>query len=1366
MADVPQRPGQLNGREEQPTNAFLADFVAVSALLLATGLCAAAAPSLPLPRMVVPKASAGPTIDGKMAPREWDRAAAATAFTVAFHGQLAKNQSVVWVTYDDERIYVCFRNHRGEHDVFLSRKARADDDAAIVFDHSNEIWITPPGAPQATYQTLFNAYPGVYDVKMIPSVGYTAKSWRGRWKMASSETADHWIVEAAAPISSFGAAAIADGAVWRGLFTTDVLGKGGGFRAWAPGGAFAETNRHGRLEFRHSGAAFQLLDVETAFTGRLRLPMAVAGATNAAAKVTVTVRCGAGVKASGGDLVLTKAVDVPAGRRKTFELAGDLTKLALPMQKVVVQNKPRVEKEFPRGFCEVTAADGGDVVLYHQVFPFTIDGSVRRPPAKIKTTPYETPFGLAAYHAPLSKKLLVKIDRYYMTRRGEAVAGRARLICGETHKVVAERPIAPFRRDYSQFPIDVGGLNVPVQTEQHWADAQPIVAENKRIEAENKKRAARGEKPLPLRPPPGPEPARYTLAVGLTGADGRARAQMSIPVDLLGYRFEWLGNSIGKSDRVIPPWTPVKAAAGEVTTWNKRYKLNGLGLAEMIVNAGRRQLSGPMRLVAVVDGKEFDVTAGAGKVASATEAAVELVGGATVGGAKIDVSTRVAFDGCVVNTLRLCRSAAAKSAKLERLSLIVRMPASEAPCFVTTAGGWSAQHGWTPARWDSRETSAASRVGNFVPYVFLTDSDRGFCWFADTDKGWMLDPNAPTQEVVREGETVTLKVHFVTRPTDLAGPTELTYGWMVTPQKPQPPGWRATHINYHKPYPKARCVFYNDADWAVLWPYYCSPFPWSYEKSKKMLDGAKANGVVPHVGNIAHAIARYRDHKGRWFNELAADWGSTPGDRSNGNVTRCPAVNDFQLWHFDRWVKQSGLPGIYFDENYLDEEYNYLSGQAYLLPGDRVQPAYSYLGLREYNKRLRYMFHANGYRPPYLWLHTTSGQPVYAWMPDVAMEGENVAPTGMDNDYISCLPASRLRSIGMGRNLGAAAIIMCQADRHYKPAFGDFMVEQFVGWVLAHDCLPESNLFWPVLAGELEMWHEEIRFLPYWKGGSPVSSKTKDVLVSAHARDGHAVLWIVNTARKNCRAVVEIDLKRLGLAAGKTIAFDAETGQRRKLAGGAPRKLTVDVPQRMWRAVRLMQPRRLTGETTFIAAFDGAEVAADEAFGHCYGHCRDGKTVSGGRGGGRAVALDKEIRFDTRHHLAAETGSVSLAAWLPDARARGTLLSFGKQGPSLRIDRGRVKLCDAKRKALAEAELKLGDGGRWVEFHVRWRGRDVSVRLNGTESLTAKLPSPLPIAPMGRGLAIQNNRERVRPTQITFGPIPGARLDDLRMAAR
>jgi hypothetical protein len=189
-----------------------------------------------MPEIVVAKTSHPPVIDGKMEPGEWDRAAAATGFTVAFAGDLAKNQSVFWVTYDDQYLYVCFKNYRGPHDDFLKKTARGDDDESIVFDHSNEIWITPPATPLATYQTLMNSYPAIYDCKKIPSVGYTSKSWRGNWTAVASETADYWIVEARAAIQAFGGSAIADGATWRALFTARAA-------ASAPGPPAAHSRR-------------------------------------------------------------------------------------------------------------------------------------------------------------------------------------------------------------------------------------------------------------------------------------------------------------------------------------------------------------------------------------------------------------------------------------------------------------------------------------------------------------------------------------------------------------------------------------------------------------------------------------------------------------------------------------------------------------------------------------------------------------------------------------------------------------------------------------------------------------------------------------------------------------------------------------------------------------------------------------------------------------------------------------------------------------------------------------------------------------------------------------------------------------------
>jgi hypothetical protein len=1324
--------------------------------------------NLPLPEMVVSRAITPPTIDGKMEPGEWDRAPACTAWVHAFREEMGLVQSVAWITYDDKYIYVCIKNNRGPKGEFLSKRARKSDDPGIVFDPSNEIWLTPPVTPATTYQTLFNPYPAVFDAKMIPSVGYTAMSWQGNWKIASSETKDYWIVEARAEIKSFGFDSIKDGSIWRALFCAD-MGDGYGFRAWAPGGAFCDIPRHGYLRFKDASPVFQFLSVESIFTGKYNFEMAVTGPPKGKSDVTVQLRFGPGATAAAGDRVVEKKVTVADGKREPLVMSGDVTSLKLPRRKVEIDS---VQREVPAGCCEVTAKTADGSVLYHQVFPFAIHGWVRTPPAVIKTTPYETPFGVSAFYAPLNKKLIVKADRLYMPRRAEVTGGVARLK-GPGGGVLAQRKIAPFYFDCSEFPMDLANVAVPVETEADWAASKGAEAENKRavaenqknteenrkIAEENKKLAAAG-KPLqpllsikPLRPVGAAKAAvEYDLEVVLTGADGKTIAATTAKVKLLGYQFEWLPNNVGVSDKVIPPWTPMKWNNGAISMWNKNYRMNGLGLADEVLNAGSRQLS-RMKMVAVVNGKETEVKPGKPVLRRATEAGIDQSGDAMFAGVQLNVSTRVEFDGCVMNTMQL---RGAKDARLDRLSLVVTMPENEAPCFVTTSGGWSAYHGWTPKKWDSRETALGSMIGNFVPYVLFTDSDRGFCWFADTEKGWLLDPGAATLEMAREGGQIVFRVNFVTRPGALQQPTTINYGWTVTPQKPQPKGWRNWIIG-QRPNAKGRGVFWCDADWAVLWPYYSSPFPWDYEKSKRLLEnGDGRNGVISCVGNIAHAIARYCDYKGRWFNEVGADWGNVPGDLSNGNVCRLPrGPNDFQLWHWDRWIKKSNLSGLYFDETYLGEEWNYLAGNAYLTPDERVQPGYSYIGLRDLFKRLRYVFDADGKKPPCVWLHTTSGHPVYAWMPDVSMEGENVEPASLENDYIESLPASRIRSIDMGRNLGAAPFVMCQTDRHYNAAFSDPLVDQFVGWLLLHDVLPEGVEFWQSLAGEMQMWNDDIRFLPYWKQKLGLECRTADVLVSAHVRRGNAVIWIMNTAGAGRRAALAVDLTALGLDASRSVrVFDAETGEDYRLVGNL---LSLEIPKRMWRCVRIVQDPLLADGITFVARFD-QDAVADAAFGCPLPNVPSEALIPLATAVGKAgkgLPLDAAVVYNARHNIPARGGRMAFDLKC-DAAAGGTLISVSSL--AIQLDQGKLRVHQGQEKPL-EAALKLPATAAWHRFTILWSESDLKVACDGREVLVARLQSPL-IPPLKRGIQIRGHGKS---TDVPFsiGPVHRAVINNL-----
>jgi hypothetical protein len=138
---------------------------------------------------------------------------------------------------------------------------------------------------------------------------------------------------------------------------------------------------------------------------------------------------------------------------------------------------------------------------------------------------------LTASYAPLSKKLLVKIDRYYMPARASVVGGRVQLVDPRTGQSLAQSVIGRFEKDYSEFALDLQNVPVPVETEQDW--------ENSHL------RASLGS----TRPPPAAESlgtsAEYQLKAVLTDKSGNQLASSAVPVKLQGFQFSWLPNDIG-----------------------------------------------------------------------------------------------------------------------------------------------------------------------------------------------------------------------------------------------------------------------------------------------------------------------------------------------------------------------------------------------------------------------------------------------------------------------------------------------------------------------------------------------------------------------------------------------------------------------------------------------------------------------------------------------------------------------------------------------------------------------------------------------------------------------------------------------------
>jgi hypothetical protein len=759
---------------------------------------------------------------------------------------------------------------------------------------------------------------------------------------------------------------------------------------------------------------------------------------------------------------------------------------------------------------------------------------------------------------------------------------------------------------------------------------------------------------------------------------------------------------------------------GLVGVWNRKRKMDGLGLASQNSNGGVSQIRS-MRLVTSQGGKEVPIQVSPPVLARQVDASVTFTGAGQGAGLALRGQTTVEFDGFTLNRLTIGPAAPGQPAKVDRLSLEVVFPESEATHFCTTAGGWAAVHDATPPYWSSLQTSSGMLIGDFVPYIWLTNSDRAFLWFADSDRGWITDSDKsrPTQELIRKDGTVTLKVHFVEVPTELAKPTTLSWGYQTFPARPLPPGWRAIICGQQKDLlPSARnTYFWFDGDWAVLWPYYCSPYPWSLEKSKKTFDPIPLDtDYRPCVGSIAHSIGRYRDYEGNTFNEFGVDWGSTPGDLDKANVTQSRGPIDFRLYHYQRWVRDAGFRGLYIDENYLGLEENFLTGQAYLRPDHRLQRAYSYLGLREYFKRMMIMFHQNRVPRPNLWMHISSGSAYHAWFGDVYFEGENVEPTDLDYDYIEVLPAARMRAIGSASCAGGAMTMMCQSQRHrtiHEPKH----THQFVGWVMAHDIIPEQVRFYETIAQEGRLYEDNVQFIGYWKPDSPFQAKAPDSVVSAHKVGNRSLLWIVNTARQDQAVPVTIDFRRLGYDPKRVVAIDAETGDRIEVDREG---FSVPVLQRDFVAVHLIERRQLQGMESFYASFDHGR-DADEAYGCSVFQKvgRDSADPMGLVGGlkGKALALGGGVLFWPRLHVSDDEGRITFSVLL-DAEAKGPvfrggpiqiILSAGKT-PETVLERAPGK------PNAADGEKAVGKhpGAGWHSFDLSWKAGKASLAVDGT----------------------------------------------------
>ena len=685
-------------------------------------------------------------------------------------------------------------------------------------------------------------------------------------------------------------------------------------------------------------------------------------------------------------------------------------------------------------------------------------------------------------------------------------------------------------------------------------------------------------------------PARRRLEVGTDLAPGR----YTVRVHLDGYEnaferrfvreyFPWEGNRLGITDKVYAPFDPVRQQGKTVSVVMREYRQDGLGLWSSVRARGndegsemRELLAGPIALH-VGDGAMLK---GSGEFTSVQPQAVIYEGRAAHPAVLVETKTTTEYDGVMKVEITLTPPETPVP-PLESLYVDIPVRDELAPLFHVTMTGKIRDNpaGSTPAGtgrvWDSRDLPAPRFHGNFHPYIWVGAEERGICWFADNDRGWVLNARpegdrepVPCQELIRRDGQLILRVNLVQKPVRLEEPRRIVFGLMATPGKPMPENWRNIFFRSCPPEGKriqwmaaqywgSPSVMYSklpiDQDTSVLsklqearlggggWGQFMKAWTNRHLSGDISAKTYKSKKKVVGLLHHAHRISRgAEDFLTAYWEEFHATHAYHPEDRVFGDEWSShaypPSYLDFALWCGAEFVRR-GI-GLYFDNTFPKPTHDTVSTAAYELPNGRIQPSANIWRHREYLRRI-WVIHrqlAPRATPPIIMLHMTNSH-----LPPYMVYGQ----ANLDLEWLygggaaqAKYPPDLLRTESLG--LKSGNIPTALGGGSHRTKFGALMVHEIRAKfkrVRLLDDLAEFGYTQP----DAEVFN-------YWDPDPPLKTsdpRCKWLLVKHH---GELMALFCTWNPRDENVEVQIDTGRLGLQPQK--AQNVETDEVRDVQEG------------------------------------------------------------------------------------------------------------------------------------------------------------------------------------------------------------------------
>lgn len=673
---------------------------------------------------------------------------------------------------------------------------------------------------------------------------------------------------------------------------------------------------------------------------------------------------------------------------------------------------------------------------------------------------------------------------------------------------------------------------------------------------------------------------RVTLALGelpdgvyrvVAKLQGKGLAQDTFTAEFTRRKLPWEKTTLGISDKVLPPWTPLVVGKTEkhIACWGRNYTFADSGLPWQIETAGMKLLTAPITLEGQAgDGTDLHFAADTPLAfANITKAKATVRGHLQGRGVMAMVTSEMEYDGFLKVTLRVETTAAQQ---LKNFRLVI--PVSSAYATHLHAAGpdmrssvWAGRLPATPGKvWDSTmsrgkvDPTARMTVGSFKPFIWLGYAGKGgLAYMADNDRGWVPSDNTPAFEVVRVDEVTTNFVfNLISDPFSLHGPRTIVFALQATPVKPLPADMHDILTGIGNTYS------FTGADWDGTWTAargsadrVNAPFPIDWEKNRAYVEelAKEGNLHLPYQTlNYTHLYApvdpRTNGPEGWDFWKLMHSEIECDGC---GGWCMTPAHMEYRLYRYAQWVRDSRIRGLYFDNAYPILCRKVETGCGYVLDDGRIQPGFTMFGMREFFKRLRTIIVEEGLEPC-IFTHSTDTfmAPAYSFI-DIMMDGENWPIGPEEKRYFSEIwSPEHFQALCCPHQWGIMTVNMAGASGDWSkvdPAWTAAQTNSNIGYLLLHDaeCYYSKWVSGTLIGAGMDT-KRAVTFLPYWDEAvqRQFSSPTPNLLIGGYRQDIKWLVVVFNHSRTPTTAApVTLRLKEMGITTDGPLTIDGKPYQ-------------------------------------------------------------------------------------------------------------------------------------------------------------------------------------------------------------------------------